>query len=124
MANPLSRATVNHIRAGLGIAYVSRVQQDLVLTLQMLLQAGHQLNEVAGTETIIKLVDQDAVPGVATGAGRSRQREQIGAAGHPGRRAALDCRGADLLVAEPAEQLAKAGDLLLVDAVERFRRYV
>jgi len=33
MANPLSLATVNHIRAGLGIAYVSRVQQDLVLTL-------------------------------------------------------------------------------------------
>jgi len=31
MANPLSLATVNHIRAGLGIAYVSRVQQDLVL---------------------------------------------------------------------------------------------
>jgi len=33
MANPLSLATVNHIRAGLGIAYVSRVQQDLVLSL-------------------------------------------------------------------------------------------
>jgi len=30
MANPRPFATVNHIRAGLGIRYVSRVQQDLV----------------------------------------------------------------------------------------------
>src|SRR5438552_17842990 len=48
-----------------------RVGGSEPLTLQMLLQAGHQLDEVAGAETIIKLVDQDAVPGVAAGAGRA-----------------------------------------------------
>jgi hypothetical protein len=31
MANPLSFATVNHICAVLGIAYVSLIQRDLVL---------------------------------------------------------------------------------------------
>src|SRR5438094_2641542 len=90
----------------------------------MLLQPGHQLDEVAGAEAVVELVDKNALPSVAAGAGRSRQGEQIGAAGDPGRRAALDRRGADLLVALPAEELAKAGDLLLVDTVERFRRHI
>src|SRR5436309_14419581 len=86
----------------------------------MLLQSGHQLDEIAGAEAVVELVDEDALPGVAAGARRPRQREQIGAAGDPGRRPALDGRGADLVVALPAEQLAEAGDLLLVDAVEGF----
>src|SRR6266702_151872 len=50
--------------------------------------------------------------------GEARQRKEIGAAGDPGRRPALDRRGADLLIAEPAEQLAEAGNLLLIDAVK------
>src|SRR5215472_16086082 len=91
---------------------------------QMLLQARHQLDEVARPEAVVELVHEDAFPGVAAGAGGAGQGEQIGAAGDPGRRTALDRRGADLLVAEPAEQLAKAGNLLLIDAVERFRRNV
>src|SRR6266446_10129153 len=91
---------------------------------QMFLQARHQLDEIARPETVVELVDEDALPGVAAGAGRTRQRKEIGAAGDPGRRPALDRRGPDLLVAEPAEELAEAGDLLLVDAVECLRRDV
>src|ERR1700733_11453406 len=84
-----------------------------------LLQPRHQLDEIARAEAVVELVDEDAVPGVAAGAGRARQREEIGAAGDPGSGAALDRRGADLLIALPTEQLAEPGDLLLVDAVER-----
>src|ERR1700687_2066244 len=94
------------------------------LPFQMLLQAGHQLDEVAGAKAVVELVDQNALPGVAAGAGRSGQGKQIGAAGDPGGGPALDRRGGDLLVAEPAEQLAKPGDLLLVDAVERLRGHI
>src|SRR6266699_5312448 len=90
----------------------------------MLLQARHQLDEVAGAEAIVELVDEDPLPGVAAGAGRAGQREQIGAAGDPGGGAALDRRGADLVEAEPAEQFAKPGDLLFIDAVEGFGRDV
>src|SRR5436309_11526851 len=90
----------------------------------MLLQAGHQLDEVAGAEAVVELVDEDALPGVPAGARRAGQREQIGAAGDPGGGAALDRRSADLLVALPAEQLAKAGNLLFVDAVESFGGHV
>src|SRR6266700_7782063 len=61
---------------------------------------------------------ENALPGVAAGARRARQRKEIGAAGDPGRRPALDRRGADLLIAEPAEQLAEAGNLRLIDAVK------
>src|SRR5215472_15549321 len=85
----------------------------------MLLQPWHQLDEVARTKPVVELVHENALPGVAAGARRSRQGEQIGAAGDPGGGAALDRGGADLLVAEPAEKFAKPGDFLLIDAVER-----
>src|SRR5271166_3570919 len=94
------------------------------LPLQMRLQPRHQLDEVAGAEAVVELVHQDPLPGVAAGAGRARQGEEIGPAGNPGRRPALDRRGPDLVIAEPAEKLAKAGDLLLIDAVEGLGRDV
>src|SRR5713101_3676601 len=90
----------------------------------MLLQARHQLDEIARTEAVIELVDEDPLPGVAAGRGRAGQRKEIGAAGDPGGGAALDRRGADLVVALPAEDLAEPGDLLFVDAVKGFRRHV
>src|SRR5258707_4032182 len=74
-----------------------RVGDSEPLTLQMLLQAGHKLDEVAGTETIVELMDQNAVPGVAAGAGRAPQCQQIGASRQPRRRPALERRRADLL---------------------------
>src|SRR5262245_47061659 len=47
----------------------------------VLLQARHDLDEVAGAVAVVELVHQDAVPGVAAGAGRARQAEDIGAVG-------------------------------------------
>src|SRR5688572_25599810 len=90
----------------------------------MLLQTRHQLDEVAGPEAVVELMDEDVVPGVLAGAWRSRQREQIGAAGDAGDGARLDGRGPDLLEAEPAEQLAEAGDVLLEHVLEGFWRDV
>src|ERR1700731_5241255 len=90
----------------------------------MLLQARHQLDEIARAEAVVELVDEDALPGVATGARRAGQREEIGAAGDTRRGPALDRRGTDLVIAEPPEQFAKAGNLLLVDAMKGLGRYV
>src|SRR5271167_2784323 len=94
------------------------------LALQVLLQSRHQLNEIARAEAIVELVHEDFFPGVAAGAGRSRQRKQIGGAGDPGRGPALDRRSADLVVAEPAEQLAKTLYFFLIDAVKCFGRHI
>jgi hypothetical protein len=100
----------------------SRLAVGSELALQMLLQPGHQFDKVAGAKAVVELVHENALPGVAAGAGRARQGEEIGAAGDPGRRPALDRRCPDLVVAEPSEQLAKTGNLLLVDAVEGLGR--
>jgi hypothetical protein len=53
---------------------------------QVFLQPRHQLDEVARAEAVVELVDEDALPGVAAGARRARQREEIGAAADPRRR--------------------------------------
>src|SRR5262249_3148238 len=94
------------------------------LPLEMLLQPGHQLDEIAWPKAVVELVNEYTFPGVATGAGRSRKGEQVGAAGDPGRRPALDRRGPDLFVAEPPEGIAKSGGLFLVDAVKGLRRHI
>ncbi len=73
---------------------------------------------------VVELVLDDVVPAVAAGAGRAGEGEEIGAAGDAGGGAALDRRGADLLIGEEAEELAEAGDLFLIDGVEGFRRDV
>src|SRR5438046_9726166 len=38
---------------------------------EMLLQARHQLDEIAWAEAVVELVDQDVLPGVAAGRGRA-----------------------------------------------------
>src|SRR6201987_2996471 len=86
----------------------------------MLLQSRHQLEEIAGGKPVVELVHKNPLPGVAAGARRTRQREEIGAASHTSGCAALDRRGPDLLVAEPPEQLPKTRDLLLINTVEGF----
>ena len=55
--------------------------------LQVLLQPRHQLDEIARPKPVVELVHEDAFPGVAAGARRARQGEQIGAARDPRRRA-------------------------------------
>src|SRR5260370_21467804 len=93
------------------------VSSGVLADLQMLLEPGHELDQVAGAKTVVELVDENAVPGIAAGARRARQGEQIGAAGDTAGRPALDRRGPDLLIAQHAENLAEAGDFLLVDGV-------
>src|SRR5262245_1062461 len=83
-------------------------------------QARQQFGEIAGAEAYVELVIQYLVPAVAAGAGRAGQGEQIGAAGHAGGGARLDGRGADLLEADPTEQLAETVDLLLEHRFEGF----
>src|SRR5579864_7390335 len=90
----------------------------------MLLEARHELDQIAGAVAIVELMPDDVLPAVAAGAGRARKREEIGAAGDAGGGAALDRRGADLLIAEPAEELSEAGDLLLIDGSEGLGRDV
>src|SRR6266700_7088461 len=63
---------------------------------QMLIQARHDLDEVARAIAIVELMHEDLVPGIAAGAGRARQAEDIGRAGDTRGRARLDRRGADL----------------------------
>ena len=72
----------------------------------------------------VELRRKDAVPGVAAGPGRARQREEIGSARHPGAGPALHRRGADFLVGEQGEQHPERGDRLLVDRRVRLDRHV
>src|SRR5438105_232602 len=65
---------------------------------QMLVQARHDLDEVAGHVAIIELRLEDAVPGVLAGAGRAWQHEDEGGVDDAARRPALDRRCADLVV--------------------------
>src|SRR6202167_1869419 len=90
---------------------------------EVILQPRHQLDQVARPVAVVEL-GRDDLPAVAAGAGRAWQREQIGSAGNAGGGATLDGRGADLLVAHHAEQLAEAGDLLLINRVEGLGRDV
>src|SRR3546814_3890167 len=80
--------------------------------LQVLLQARHQLHQVARPQARIELELQDVLPAVPAGRGRAGQREEVGAAGDAADGAALHGGGADLGVAQHAEQLAEALDLL------------
>src|SRR3546814_19719191 len=57
-------------------------------------------------------------------AGRAGQREDIGPARNDGTGARLDRRGADRPIAEPAEQLAEARNILAVEAAQRLGRHV
>src|SRR5688500_13642792 len=94
------------------------------LLLEMLVQPRHQLDQVAGAQAVVELELQDLLPAVAGGAGRAGQGEEIGRVGDAADGARLDRGRADLLVGEPAEQLAEAIDLLLEHALEGFRRDV
>src|SRR5260370_40293261 len=67
---------------------------------QMLLEPRHEFDEVAGAKTVVELVHENAVPGIAAGARRAGQGEARGAAGDAGGRPAQDRRCADLLRAQ------------------------
>src|SRR3546814_2576591 len=87
-------------------------------------QARHEFHEIAGPEAIVELADKYAVPSVLHRAGRSGQREDIGAPRHAGGRPRLDGGRADALIAEPAEQFPAARNLLVLHLRQRFGRGV
>ena len=74
----------------------------------MLLQPRHDLDEVAGP-VAMSSGGEDAVPGVAAGPGRARQREKVGAPRHAGAGAALHRGGADLRMGDIVKSVPKAG---------------
>ena len=63
----------------------------------MLLQARHDLDEIAGTVAVVELPLEDVVPRILAGAGRARQAEDVGALRQAGAGARLDRGGAHLL---------------------------
>ena len=71
--------------------------------------------------TAIQLGVQYAVPAVFDGAVGSGQREYISASRNHGAGAGLHSRGADLGDAQIAEQFAEAGNILVLDRIQRFR---
>src|SRR3546814_8775410 len=79
--------------------------------LEVFLQARHELDEVARPMAGVELELQDVLPAVLAGRGRPGQREEVGAVGDAADGAALHGGGADLLVAQHADQLAEALDL-------------
>src|SRR5262249_57582684 len=88
----------------------------------MMLEGRDDRDEIAGTVAIVELMQEDLVPGVAAGAGRARQAEDVGAAGNAGGRARLDRRGADLGLAYQQEHRGEAVHALLEQGLDRLRR--
>src|SRR5687768_16970995 len=73
--------------------------------LSLLPQPRHQLDEVAGTVARIELLGEDQVPAVLDRAVGAGKRENVSPPRQHRHRPRLDGRGADRLVAQPAEQL-------------------
>ena len=75
--------------------------------------------KLQGLVSAVELGLQDAVPAVAAGARRSRQREQIGSVRHAGACPGLHRGCADLLPGQHVERDGKAVDFLFVDRAMR-----
>src|SRR4029079_314356 len=90
----------------------------------MLVEARHDLDEIAGPVAVIELVHQDLIPAVTARARRSWQAEDVSGAGNAGRRAGLDRRGADLGVADHQKQRGEAVHTLFEQRLDRLRGYV
>src|SRR5258707_14663475 len=91
--------------ASLHPGYVSLNRRTLRLgAAQMLIEPRHDLDEIARPVTIIELVHQNVVPGVAAGARRARQAEDAGRAGDARSSAGLDRRSTRLALAHHQKQ--------------------
>lgn len=91
-------------------------------------QSRHQFDEITGAVAAVQLLGQNSVPSVLHRAIGARQGEDIRSARYDGAGAGLDRAGADSVVAKPAEQLAKSGNIPsaagLAQAVERLWRNI
>src|SRR5712691_9715849 len=91
---------------------------------QVLVEARHDLDEVARAIAVVELVQQDVVPSVLAGARRARQAEDVGGAGDARGGAGLNRRGADLAVAHHQEERGEAVHALFEEGLDRLRRDV
>src|SRR5688572_23518063 len=91
---------------------VTNSDRSGLLPPQMLIEAGHDLDEIAGPVTIIELILEDQIPAVAAGAGRPRQAEDVFPLGDAGGCARLHGRGADLPEGDMVKGNGEAFDLL------------
>src|SRR5262249_5703264 len=91
---------------------------------QVLVEPRHDLDEIARPITVVELVAQDLVPGVAAGAGRGRQTDDVSRAGDSGGGTRLHRRGADLAEAPHVEDGGEALHALLEQRLDRLRRHV
>src|SRR6266700_6147401 len=91
---------------------------------QMLVEPRHDLDEVAGARAVIELGGEDAVPGVAAGARRSRQAEDEGCTRNASSRPALHRRGADLGVAQHVKGDGETIHALFEQRLDRLRRHI
>src|SRR3954467_7712004 len=89
-----------------------------------LVKTRHQLDEITRPETVVELVDEDLVPGVAARARRARQAEDEGRARHAGGRARLDGRRTDLRMADHVKRGGETVHPLLEQRLDRLRRHV
>ena len=69
----------------------------------MLVQARHDLDEIAGPVAVVELVHQDIVPAVAAGAGGAWQAENVSCAGDAG-----VSSGALTMIEQPAARPAES----------------
>src|SRR5690606_22186233 len=92
--------------------------------LQVLVEPRHDLDEVAWHVAVVELRLEDAVPGVAAGAGRARQHEDEGRVDDAARRSGLDCRDADLVEGDAVEDGRKSVHAFLENRLQRVGRHV
>ncbi len=90
----------------------------------MLVEAGHDLHEIAGHVAIVELRFQDAVPGVLARTGRAGQHEDVSRIRDPAGRPRLHRGGADLVVGDTVKDLREAIHALFEQGFDRLRRHV
>src|ERR1700723_2885167 len=90
----------------------------------MLIEPRHDLDEVTGSIAVIELMDQNLVPGVTAGAGRTRQAEDVGGAGDPRGCPGLNRRRSNLLKADHQKERRKRIHLFLEQRLDRCRSNV
>src|SRR4051794_33315221 len=95
-----------------------------LVAFEVFVQPRHDLGEVARVLAVVELLHENAVPGVATGAGRTWQTEDEGRADEAGDRPRLHRRSADLVVADAVEDRAEPVHALVEQRLDRVRRHV
>src|ERR1700722_5403348 len=91
---------------------------------QVLIEPGHDLDEIAGAIPVIKLMHEDSVPRVLACAGGARQAEDVSRPCHTRRGARLHGGRADLAMAHHEEEHGEGVHALLKQRLKGLRRDV